>query len=344
VPFDHRRGRHPSLRTRQGLDLSVRGGGHGVAGNAVRDGGLVIDLGSMKSVAIDPAARTATVGGGVRWGELDAATQAFGLATTGGGVSDTGVGGLTLGGGIGWLMRRHGLTVDNLLSAEVVTADGRRLTASQRENAELFWGLRGGGGGLGVVTSFTYRLHPVGPEVLAGMVVWSMDDAPDVLARYREVVATAPRELSTVVVLRRAPPAPELPVELHHRPVCVVGMLALGDGDRAERLLRPLRTFGTPLIDLVRLRPYTDLQSMFDGSAPAGWHYYWKCAGLGQLDDGVIDTLVQATSCVASPASYSILFHLGGAVVEADPASTAYSRRDVAHELNVMISRKIASL
>jgi FAD/FMN-containing dehydrogenase/DNA-binding HxlR family transcriptional regulator len=317
------------------LPITVRGGGHGVAGTAVCDDGMVIDLSMMKGIAVDPMRRTAEVQAGALWGELDAATQAFGLATTGGIVSHTGVSGLTLGGGIGWLMRRHGLAVDNLAAAEVVTADGRYLHAGERENPDLFWGLRGGGGGLGVVTSFTYRLHPVGPEVLAGPVFWALEDAVEVLLAYRDQVASAPPELATTVVLRRAPAAPFLPVELHRRPVCMVNMMALGEPDQAERLLAPLRGIGRPLFDLVKRRPYTGLQSMFDTVVPHGWHYYWKSAGLRELDETVINTMVEHAHRARSPWSYAIMFHLGGAVAERDPDATSYSRRDVAHELNV---------
>jgi DNA-binding HxlR family transcriptional regulator len=319
----------------RGLPVTVRGGGHGVAGTAVCDGGLVVDLGSMKRIEIDPAQRTATVEAGVRWAELDGTAQAFGLATTGGVVSHTGVAGLTLGGGMGWLMRRHGLTVDNLLAAELVTAAAEPVTASERERPELFWGLRGGGGGLGAVTSFTYRLHPVGPEVLAGPVLWALEDAPAVLRAYRKLAEAAPPELATVVLLRRVPALPPLPIELHGRPVCQVSMLALGEPDRAERLLAPLRTIGRPLLDLVRRRLYTDLQSMSDATVPPGWHYYWKSTGLRGLPDPVIDTMVEHAGRAGSPWSYAILFQLGGAVADADPDATAYSRRDVGFELNV---------
>ena len=299
------------------------------------DDGLVIDLGPIKRIAIDPTGRRVTVGAGVRWGELDAATQAFGLATTGGTMSRTGVSGLTLGGGIGWLMRRHGLTVDNLLSAEMVTADGTTLTASDDEEPELFWGIRGGGPGLGVVTALTYQLHPVGPDVVAGLVLWRLEDGPDVLRAYRDFIASAPPDVATAVALRRAPPAPFLPVELHRRPVCAIVLAAFGAHDRGEQLLAPMRSFGRPLLDLINVRPYTDLQSMFDNANPDGWHYYWKSAGLHHLDDGTIDTLVDHAHDARSPWSYSVLFHLGGAVAAVDPEATAYSRRDVAHQLNV---------
>jgi FAD/FMN-containing dehydrogenase len=267
----------------------------------------------------------------VLWGELDAATQALGLATTGGMVSHTGVAGLTLGGGIGWLMRRHGVTVDNLLGAEVVTVDGEHLDVNASEHPELFWGLRGGG--LGVVTSFTYRLHPVGPEVLAGHVVWSLEDAPELLRAYRELVASAPPEVATVVTLRHAPMAPHLPPGLHRRPVCLVEMLALAEPEAAARLLAPFRAIGRPLLDLVTHRPYANLQSMIEPTVPHGWHYYWKAAGLRALDDTLIDAMVDHSARALSPRSFAVLFHLGGAVAEVDPGATAHSRGHVAHEL-----------
>jgi FAD/FMN-containing dehydrogenase/DNA-binding HxlR family transcriptional regulator len=318
-----------------GLELRVRGGGHGVAGDAVCDDGLVIDLSALKRVTVDPVTATATVGAGVLWRELDAATQALGLATTGGIVSHTGVAGLTLGGGIGWLMRRHGLAADNLLAAQVVSVDGRHVTANEREHPELLWGLRGGGGGLGVVTSFTFRLHPIGAELLAGQVAWTLEDAPEVLRAYRDFTATAPPEIATTVCLRRLPPTSLLPAELHRRPVCLIGMLALAKPDLAERLLAPLRDVGRPLFDHVRYRPYTNLQSLLDPTVPHGWHYYWKGTGLQGLPDDAIDTLVEQTARARSPWSFAILFHLGGRVAEADPHATAYSRRDVPFELNI---------
>lgn len=317
------------------LAIAVRGGGHGVAGTAVCDEGLVVDLSPLKDVRVDPGARTARAGAGVLWGELDAVTQAFGLATTGGVVSHTGIGGLTLGGGIGWLMRRFGLTIDNLLTADVVTADGTAITASADEHPDLFWGLRGGGGNLGVVTSFTYRLHPVGPRVLAGPVLWPLEDAPAVLRFYREFVATAAHEVATVVTLRRAPPLPVVPVELHGRPVCMVTMCYVGDPAAGAQVLAPLRAFGRPLLDLVDHRSYTDLQSLVDATVPHGWHYYWKSANLGDLDDRVVEVMVEHAAQIRSPRSYAVLFHLGGAVAEVDSDATAYTHRDAAYNLNI---------
>jgi FAD/FMN-containing dehydrogenase/DNA-binding HxlR family transcriptional regulator len=319
----------------RGLPIAVRGGGHGVAGTALCDDGLVIDLTAMKTITVDPAARTATAQGGVRWGELDTTTQAFGLATTGGTMSRTGIAGLTLGGGIGWLMRRHGLTADNLVAAEIVTVDADHLVTSEAEHPDRFWGLRGGGGGLGVVTSFTYRLHPVGPEVLGGLVLWPLEDGPDVLGAYRDFTATAAPEVASAVALRRAPAAPFLPPALHGRPICAVAMVALGEAAVAERLLAPMRTFGRPLIDLVRRRPYTNMQSLLDAGNPDGWHYYWKSTGLAVLDVDVIETMVEHAAAAHSPDSYAVLFHLGGAVADIDPDATAYSRRHVPFELNI---------
>jgi FAD/FMN-containing dehydrogenase/DNA-binding HxlR family transcriptional regulator len=317
------------------LDIRVRAGGHGVAGTAVCDDGLVIDLGAMKRIEVDPVRATATVGAGAVWGELDGATSALGLATTGGIVSHTGVAGLTLGGGMGWLMRRHGVAADNLVAARLVTVDGEVLDVDEDRHPEVLWGLRGGGGGLGVVTSFRYRLHPLPSEVLAGHVVWPLEDAAEVLRAYRDFVAKAPREVATMVTLRRVPPDPHLPVELHGRPVCLVGMLALAEPASAERLLAPMRRQGRPLLDLVRYRPYPNLQSMVDATVPHGWHYYWKATGLPSLRDGAIDAMVDASFRAASSWSFAVLFHLGGRVADAEPDATAYSRRHVAHELVV---------
>jgi len=317
------------------LPIAVRGGGHGVAGTASCDDGLVIDLSPMKDIHVDPGARTARAGAGVLWGELDAVTQAFGLATTGGVVSHTGIGGLTLGGGIGWLMRRFGLTIDNLLRADVVTADGAVTTASADEHPDLFWGLRGGGGSLGVVTAFTYRLHPVGPEVLTGPVLWPLEDAPNLLRFYRDFVAAAAHEVATTVTLRRAPPLPMVPVELHGRPVCMVTMCYVGDPTTGARALAPLRTYGRPLLDLVDHRPYTNLQSLVDATVPHGWHYYWKSVNLPPLDDKVVDVMVEHAAEIRSPRSYAVMFHLGGAVSDIDEHATAYTHREATHSLNI---------
>ena len=258
------------------LPLAVRGGGHGVAGLCVNDDGLVIDLSPLRAIEVDPEARTARAGGGVLWGDLDAATQAHGLATVGGIVTHTGIAGLTLGGGIGWLMRRHGATVDNLLAADVVTVDGDRLRASEDENRDLFWGLRGGGGNFGIVTSFEYRLHEVGPTVLGGPLYFALEDAPEVLRFYRDFIADAPDDLTTILNLRMAPPLPFIPQEFHGQPVVAVAACWAGDLERGEAVLEPLRRCATPLVDAVTPRPYVELQQLFNPAVPHGWHYRWR--------------------------------------------------------------------
>src|SRR5574341_1662265 len=274
-----------------GLLVAVRGGGHNVAGTASCEQGLVLDLSPMKGIQVDPGARTAWAQPGLLWGELDHETQAFGLATTGGIVTHTGIAGLTLGGGIGWLMRKHGLTCDNLLEADLVTADGRFVRASEREQPELLWGLRGGGGNFGVVTAFRYRLHEVGPTVLAGPIYFAADDAVEVLRRYRDVVEDAPDELGTVVNLRFAPALPFIPEHLHGVPVVTIVACWAGPLDRGERVLAPLRRHGRPLLDLIAPRPYTAQQGIFDATVPHGLRYAWRSEYLDALDDEAIDVL-----------------------------------------------------
>ena len=261
-------------RERQ-LVVAVRGGAHNVAGTATCDGGVVIDLSPMKGLRVDPVARTARAQPGLLWGEVYRETQAFGLATPGGIVTHTGIGGLTLGGGLGWLMRRYGLTIDNLLSADVVTADGEFLRASADEHADLFWGLRGGGGNFGVVTSFEYRLHPVGSTVLAGVMLYPAARAREVLASYEECVATAPDELMTIVVLTTAPAAPFLPASVHGQPVVMIGACHAGSVDEGEHAIAPLRRIGPPLADTIRPTPYVEHQALLDPGVPHGLGYYW---------------------------------------------------------------------
>ncbi|HEX9824950.1 MAG TPA: FAD-binding oxidoreductase [Actinomycetota bacterium] len=317
------------------LLVAVRGGGHNVAGTAVCDGGLVIDLSAMKGIRVDPAAGRAWAQPGVLWGELDHETQAFGLATTGGVVTHTGISGLTLGGGIGWLHRKHGLTVDNLLSADVVTADGRLLMASEDENPDLFWGLRGGGGNFGIVTSFEYRLHPVGPTVLAGPIFFSLDDAPKVIRFYRDFIASVPDEYMSVLNLRRAPAVPFIPEELHGEPVITVVSFFAGSIEAGEELVRPLRRVATPLVDLLEPKPYVMHQSMFNPTVPHGWHYYWKSQELAELTDGVVEVLLEHTRRITSPLSYTIIFQLGGAMSRVEEDATACSHRGLGHNVNV---------
>jgi FAD/FMN-containing dehydrogenase len=317
------------------LLVAVRSGGHGVGGHALCDGGVVIDLSPMKGIRVDPVARTARAEAGVLWGELDRETQLHGLATVGGIVTHTGIAGLTLGGGIGWLMRKHGATVDNLLSADVVTARGEIVTASEEENPDLFWAIRGGGGNFGVVTSFEYRLHPVGPVVLAGPVFHLLEDAPEVLRFYREFIAGAPDELTTIFELSVAPPAPFLPEEVHGKQVVMVGACYAGSPDEGAEVVRPLKQFGRPIVDLLEPKRYTALQSMFDPMVPHGWHRYWKSVELPPLTDTAIDTLVEHAPAVTSPKSYCIVFQLGGALARVSEDETAFSQRDAAHNVNV---------
>ena len=317
------------------LLVAVRSGGHGVGGHALCDGGLVIDLSPMKGIRVDPAARTATAEAGVLWGELDRETQLHGLATVGGIVTHTGIAGLTLGGGIGWLMRKHGATVDNLLAADVVTAQGEIVTASEEENPDLFWAIRGGGGNFGIVTSFVYRLHPVGPIVLAGPIFHPFEHAREVLRVYRDFIAAAPDELTTIFELSVAPPLPFLPEDVHGKPIVMIGACYAGSPDEGAEVLRPLKQFGRPIVDLLEPKPYTALQSMFDPLVPHGWHRYWKSVELPPLTDQAIDTLVEQASAPTSPKSYTIVFQLGGALARVGEDETAFSQRDAAHNVNI---------
>lgn len=317
------------------LVVAVRGGGHNVAGTAVCDGGIVIDLSPMKGMWVDPRARTARAQSGLLWGEFDHATQAFGLATPGGIVTHTGIAGLTLGGGLGWLMRKHGLTCDNLLSADVVTADGELVRASAKENADLFWGLRGGGGNFGIVTSFEYRLHPVGQTVLAGVILHPAARAGEVLDFYSRFIATAPDELMTIVVLRMAPPAPFLPPEIHGQPVVIIAVCYAGAVEEGERAIAPLRRFGAPLADSIQPTAYVSHQAMLDASVPHGLGYYWKSESLPPLGDSLITALTEHAWRVATPESYTAIFHLGGAVGREDPDASAFEDRRATHAMTI---------
>jgi len=281
----------------ENLVLAVRGGGHGVAGNAVCDGGLMIDLSVMRTVRVDPARRTARADAGVTWGEFDHETQAFGLATPGGQVSTTGIAGLTLGGGWGWLARKYGLASDNLLSVDIVTADGKLRTASDTEHADLFWGVRGGGGNFGVVTSFEYRLHPVGP-VVGGFVFYPFAIARDVLQRYRELTRKAPDELAADAALLTLPDG----TKVAGIAACYCGTVAEG-----ERLLGPLKTFGTPVVDQLGPTSYISVQTMLDASYPSGLQQYWKSSFLREVDDKAIDTMIAHCTAPASPMCHGLL-------------------------------------
>ncbi|TGP20103.1 MULTISPECIES: FAD-binding oxidoreductase [unclassified Mesorhizobium] len=317
------------------LEIAIRGGGHNVAGTAVCDDGIVIDLSAMRGVRVDPTNRRAWVQGGALWGDVDHETQAYGLATTGGIVSHTGVAGLTLGGGVGWLMRKHGLTADNLLAVDIVTADGELLRASEQEHPELIWALRGGGGNFGVVTSFEFRLHPVGPNVLAGPIIWDATDAGEVLRFYRDFVRDAPDELGTVVRFGAAPPLPVIPADLHWRPVMMVGTCYAGPIGDGEQALRPLRTFRTPVVDLVAATPYVGFQSALDSTVPHGWNYYWKSTHLPELRDDLIDVIIEHAFSSSSPRSYAVMFHLKGAVSRVPEGGTAFGNRQASHAITL---------
>jgi hypothetical protein len=286
-------------------------------------------------VRVDPANRAAWVQGGALWGDVDRETQAHGLATTGGIVSHTGVAGLTLGGGVGWLMRKHGLTVDNLLAASVVTADGASLHTSADEHPDLFWALRGGGGNFGVVTSFEFRLHAVGPEVLAGPILWDASDAAEVLRFYRDFIRDAPDELGTVVRFGMAPPFPAIPTGLHWRPVMMIGTCHAGKIEEGERVLRPLRAARTPLLDLVGPTPYVGFQGAIDSTVVHGWSYYWKSTHLPELRDDLIEVITDHAFSASSPRSYVALFHLKGAVSRVDERATAFGNRQASHAITL---------
>jgi FAD/FMN-containing dehydrogenase len=320
------------------LVVAVRGGSHSIPGFSTVDGGIVIDLSPMKGVRVDAQAGTAVAQTGLTWSEFDHETQAFGLATTGGLVSSTGIAGFTLGGGVGWLMRKHGLAADNLIAADVVTADGRLVRASADENPDLLWGLRGGGGNFGIATSLEYQLHRVGPTVTAGVVFYPGDRAAEVLRFYRDWVGEAPDEATTLVNLLTAPPAPFLPEEWHgKRLVAIVGMHcgSLDDGDRA---LRPLKELGDPVADLMGPLPYVAMQSLIDPLWGPGAHSYMKAGFMRGLDDGAIETLVDFHRHATSPKSEIHIHHMGGAVARVPAGATAFGDRTAPFLLNVIAS------
>jgi FAD/FMN-containing dehydrogenase len=316
--------------------VAVRSGRHSYPGLGVCDGGMVIDLGQMKGIRVNPEAGTARAQAGVLLGELDRETQAFGLAVPAGIVTHTGLAGLTLGGGIGWLERKYGLTIDQLRNVDVVTAEGEFVTASEDDNADLFWGVRGGGGNFGIVTEFEFRLNPVGPTVLAGPVMWAMEDSPRVLRLYREWVKEVPDELTTIVTHRRVPPVPTMPEELHGRHVVVVGTCYAGPIDEGERVIQSLREFGSPLLDGCAPMPFTRHQGMLDPSFPHGWWYYIRSCNLAELTDEIIDILVDHGQRIVSPLTVFSIYHLGGAVARVGEAETAFGARDAGHTVNVI--------
>ena len=316
----------------RGLPIAVRAGGHGVAGRAVCDGGLVIDLRAISQVRVDPRRRLALAGAGALNGEFDAATQRHGLATTAGIVSHTGLAGLTLGGGIGWLARRCGATCDSLTGAQVVTADGEVVEAAG--DPDLLWALRGAGANFGVVTRLDLAVHRIGPQIAGGVLAFPADAAGEVLSGYAELAGTAPRELGTIVNLRHAPPAPWLPPGLHGRPVVLIGVCWTGTDAGLDRLLAPLRAL-RPLADTVGAVPYTEHQRLFDAAVPHGLHYFWRSDYVSSLSGPVAGALTGHSWSARSRRSYTIIFHLGGALAHPGAEAAAFSGRHDGFAVNV---------
>jgi FAD/FMN-containing dehydrogenase len=318
-----------------GVPIAIRGGGHNIAGHSVGDDSLVIDLSRMKAVMVEPSRRRVTVQAGARLADVDAATQLHGLAVPLGINSTTGVAGLTLGGGFGWLSRKHGMTIDSLVSAEVVTAAGQALNTSASEHPDLFWALRGGGGNFGVVTRFEFELHRVGPGVLSGLIVYPHAEAAQVLRQYRAFAAEAPDDLSVWAVLRQAPPLPFLPPGIHGREVVVLALFYAGDPGRGEQIIEPLRRFGLPAGEHVGVQPYTDWQQAFDPLLTSGARNYWKSHNLATLHDGLLDVLIDHAGRLPSPQSEIFVGALGGATMRPAPDATAYPHRDARFVVNV---------
>src|SRR5947209_12279495 len=314
------------------LDVAVRGGGHSVAGFSTCDGGIVIDTSPMSGVRVDPAARRAYVGPGAVWGEVDQETQAHGLATTGGLVSTTGVAGFTLGGGIGWLMRKYGLACDNLSSAEVVTADGRIVRASESENSERFWGLRGGGGNFGVVTEFEFKLHPVS-QVMGGMVAWPADAGRDILRFWRDWVRQTPDELCTMAAFLYAPPEPFVPEEVVGSPIFAIACCHLDPEGSAEDDLRALRELG-PAVDVVGPMPYQAIQGMFDAGVPRGSRNYWRSGYVDELTDDAIDAIIAHREGIPHPLGQLHVHQMGGAMSRTPAGATSFGSRDAGFLMN----------
>lgn len=318
-----------------GLALAVRGCGHNIAGKALVDDGLVVDLSGMNSVSVNPDARRATVQAGATLGDVDAATLAHGLAVPTGINSTTGIAGLTLGGGFGWLSRKHGMTVDSLVSAEVVTADGNVRNASESENSDLFWAIRGGGGNFGVVTRFEFQLHPVGPDTLSGLIVYPGAEAASVLRQYSEFMAGAPDDLTVFVVLRKAPPLPFLPESVHGTEVLVLALMYAGNPTDGEALISPLRAFGNPVGEHVGVMPFAAWQQAFDPLLAPGARNYWKSHNFPRLEDGLVDTIVDHFGELPSPHCEVFIATLGGAASRPASDATAYVHRDARVVMNI---------
>jgi len=319
----------------QRLLVSVRSGGHNIAGNAVCDGGLLIDLSLMKSVRVDPASRTARVEPGATLADFDKEAQGFALATPLGINSTTGVAGLTLGGGFGWTTRKFGLTVDNLISADVVTADAKLLRASDKENQDLFWALRGGGGNFGIVTSFEFKLHPLGPEVLSGLIVHPLERARELLPEFRRIANEAPDELTTWVVMRKAPPLPFLPTEWHGKEVLIFAACYSGDLKEGEKAIKALRALGKPIVDVISPHPFAGWQAAFDPLLTPGARNYWKSHDFTDLPDAAIKVILDAVRTLPSPECEVFIAHVGGAMARVPANATAWPNRDAHFIMNV---------
>jgi FAD/FMN-containing dehydrogenase len=322
----------------QGLLLSVKAGGHNISGLAVHDGGLMLDFSLMRGVFVDPAARIAHAQGGCLLGDIDRETQVHGLAAVMGFVSTTGAAGVTLGGGFGYISRRFGWTSDNVLSMQVVTADGRVVRASEKENPDLFWGLRGGGSNFGIVTDFEHRLHPVGPEIVGGAVAWRVEDAPQVLELYLDLMKNAPLELAVVWGLRDAPPAPWLPKEMHGKPIVALFVCHTGPVEEAEKSVRAIKSFGNPVADIVQRRPYAGQQSLLDTANPKGRRYYWKSEFVPAVTTDLLQASLLHAQKVPSPHSALLVFPLGGVAHELPEDHSAAGNRNAAALFNIASS------
>ena len=317
------------------LLLCIKGGGHNIAGLATADGAMMLDLSPMRGVWVDPQRRTARAQGGCLLGDVDRETQVHGLATVLGFVSLTGIAGLTLGGGFGYLTRRWGWTTDNIIGLDVVTADARIVRASADHNADLFWGLRGGGGNFGVVTGIDYVLYPVGPEVVGGVVAWPAGEAPEVLKLYRTLVQTAPPELTLVVFMRPAPPAPWLPKEMHGKPIVAILACHSGKPEEGEKAVAPIKSFGKPVGDILVRRPYVQLQSLLDATQPKGRRYYWKSEYLARVEPALCEKVIEHAARIRSPHSAVVIFQLGGALNHLEENHSPVGNRDARFVLNV---------
>jgi FAD/FMN-containing dehydrogenase len=317
------------------LLLCVKGGGHNIAGLATADGALMLDMSLMRGVWVDPQARIARAQAGCLLGDVDRETQVHGLAAVLGFVSLTGIAGLTLGGGFGYLTRRFGWTSDNVVGMDLVTAEGRLVRASQAENPDLFWGLRGGGGNFGVVTGIDYQLYPVGPEIVGGVVAWPASDAPRVLELYRQLAESAPPELTLVALMRPAPPAPWLPKEVHGQPIVALLACYSGAVDDAEKLVAPIKSFGKPVGDVLVRRPYTQMQALLDATQPKGRRYYWKSEYLPAVEPALCDKVMDHADKIRSPFSAVILFQVAGALNRTEEGHSAVGNRDARYVLNI---------